>query len=189
MICALQPIIAYQHRFEKFLFVYQHSRFIRWRNGEETLFVFIDCEKELLSFRGFMRTSVLIAVLGLLSVFVLLLLLSGRIVKPMAESYEKQKRLQNENCNDEANFEKIKANVYDIFKTILSAAMKQHGDDSSKVQDFFMKKLEQISSEWAASYEKAEQNDDTRKMCIEKIKMSTAQDVKENILQIWEENK
>ena len=71
---------------------YRHFRFIRWRNGEETLFVFIDCEKELLSFRGFMRTSVLIAVLGLLSVFVLLLLLSGRIVKPVAESYEKQKR-------------------------------------------------------------------------------------------------
>ena len=39
-----------------------------------------------------MRTSVLIAVLWLLSVFVLLLLLSGRIVKPVAESYEKQKR-------------------------------------------------------------------------------------------------
>ena len=107
----------------------------------------------------------------------------------ISECYERQKRLQNENCNDEANFEKIKANVYDIFKTILSAAMKQHGDDSSKVQDFFMKKLEQISSEWAASYEKAEQNDDTRKMCIEKIKMSTAQDIKESILQIWEENK
>ena len=52
-----------------------------------------------------------------------------------------------------------------------------------------MKKLEQISSEWAVSYERAEQNDDTRKMCIEKIKMSTAEDVKENILQIWEENK
>lgn len=102
---------------------------------------------------------------------------------------EKQRELQKENCSDEANFEKIKANVYDIFKTILSVAMKQHGDDSSKVQEFFMKKLEQISSEWAVSYERAEQNDDTRKMCIEKIKMSTAEDVKENILQIWEEIK
>ena len=71
---------------------YQHFRFIRWSSKEETLFVFIDCEKELTSFYGFMRTSILIAVLGLLSVFVLLLLLSGRIVKPVAESYEKQKR-------------------------------------------------------------------------------------------------
>ena len=102
---------------------------------------------------------------------------------------EKQRELQKENRSDEADFEKIKANVYDIFKTILSVAMKQHGDDSLKVQEFFVKKLEQISSDWAASYEKAEQNDDTRKMCIEKIKMSTAQDVKENMLQVWEENK
>ena len=102
--------------------------------------------------------------------------------------YEKRRQLETEECNDEANFEKIKANVYDIFKTILSVAMKQHGDDSLRVQEFFMKKLEQISSDWASSYEKAEQNDDSKKMCIEKIKMSTAQDVKENILQIWEEN-
>ena len=103
--------------------------------------------------------------------------------------YEKQRQLENEDCNDEANFEKIKANVYDIFKTILSAAMKQHGDDSLKVQEFFIEKMGQISSDWAASYEKAEQNDDTQKMCIEKIKMNTAQDVSEDILQIWEENK
>ena len=52
----------------------------------------MDCEKDLLSFYSFMRTSILIASLGLLSVFILLLLLSGRIVKPVAESYEKQKR-------------------------------------------------------------------------------------------------
>lgn len=71
---------------------YQHFRFVRWNAGEEPLFIFMDCEKELLSFYGFMRTSILIAVLGLLSVFVLLLLLSGRIVKPVAESYEKQKQ-------------------------------------------------------------------------------------------------
>ena len=103
--------------------------------------------------------------------------------------YEKQRQLENEDCNDEANFEKIKANVYDIFKTVLSVGMKQYGDDSLKLQEFFMEKLGQISSDWAVSYEKAEQNDDSKKMCIEKIKMNTAQDIRENILQIWEENK
>ncbi len=107
----------------------------------------------------------------------------------IAECNEKQRELQEENCSDEANFEKIKANVYDIFKTALSVGKKQYGDDSLKVKEFLMEKLGQISSDWAASYEKAEQNDDTRKMCIEKIKMNTAQDIRENILQIWEENK
>ena len=102
---------------------------------------------------------------------------------------ERQRELQKENCNDEANFEKIKANVYDIFKTVLSVGMKQHGEDSSKAQEFLIKKLEQISSDWASSYEKAKQNDDSKKMCIEKIKMNTAQDIRENILHIWEENR
>ena len=37
-------------------------------------------------------TSVLLALLGLLSVLVLLLILSKRIVRPVAESYEKQKQ-------------------------------------------------------------------------------------------------
>ena len=107
----------------------------------------------------------------------------------IAGCYEKQRELETEERNDEANFEKIRANVYDIFRTVLSTGKKQYGDDSLKVQEFVLGKLEQISSEWAASYEKAEQNDDTRKMCIEKIKMNTAQDIRENILQIWEENK
>lgn len=71
---------------------YRNFRFVRQSGEEETLFVFMDCEKELTSFYGFMWTSIVIAVLGLLSVFVLLFLLSGRITRPVAESYEKQKR-------------------------------------------------------------------------------------------------
>ena len=43
---------------------YRNFRFIRWNGGEETLFVFMDCEKDLLSFYSFMRTSILIAFLG-----------------------------------------------------------------------------------------------------------------------------
>ena len=71
---------------------YRHFRFLRSRTGGEALFVFMDCEKDLAAFYAFLKTSVLIAVLGLLSVFVLLIILSGRIVKPVSESYEKQKR-------------------------------------------------------------------------------------------------
>ena len=71
---------------------YRNFRFVRLSGGEETLFVFMDCEKELTAFYGFLKTTILIAVMGLLSVFVLLLILSGRITKPVAESYEKQKR-------------------------------------------------------------------------------------------------
>lgn len=37
---------------------------------------------------------------------------------------ERQRRLQGEDRGDEANFERIRENVYDIFKTVVSVAVK-----------------------------------------------------------------
>ena len=68
----------------------------RWRRSEtagaETLLLFLNCERELGTFRSFLYASIGISLLGILGVFLLLLLFSGRIVRPIAESYEKQKR-------------------------------------------------------------------------------------------------
>ena len=100
---------------------------------------------------------------------------------------QERNRLQTEGYTDEANFEKIKANVYDIFKTVLSAARKQYGDEQTKIQDFFEQKLEQIPSNWRASYEKAKEFDDIETMHIESIKLDVVRDIKENILQIGRE--
>lgn len=97
-----------------------------------------------------------------------------------------RKRLQEEERGDEANFEKIKANVYDIFKTIFLTAQKQYGDDQSKVQEFFLKKLEQIPSGWAAAYEEARQHDDAGAMHIESVKLEVVRDIRENIFQTKE---
>ena len=60
-------------------------------NGE-TMLLFLNCERELSTFRSFLYASVGISLAGILAVFLLLLLFSGRIVRPIAESYEKQKR-------------------------------------------------------------------------------------------------
>ncbi len=58
----------------------------------ETLLVFLNCQRELATFRDFLTASIGISLGGTLAVFLLLLLFSGRIVRPIAESYEKQKR-------------------------------------------------------------------------------------------------
>ena len=55
-------------------------------------FIFLDCGRGLSNFRTTLMASVLVALLGLLAVFLLLLVLSRRIVRPVAESYEKQRR-------------------------------------------------------------------------------------------------
>lgn len=92
-----------------------------------------------------------------------------------------RKRLWEEERGDEANFEKIKANVYDIFKTVFLVARKQYGDDQLKAREFFLKKLEQIPSGWAASYEEARQHDDAKVMHIESVKLEVVQDIRERV--------
>ncbi len=57
-----------------------------------TRILFLSCYRELQSFRSFLLTCILMTVIGSGAVLLLLILLSGRIVKPISESYEKQKR-------------------------------------------------------------------------------------------------
>ena len=67
-------------------------RFCRSESDSETLLLFLNCERELSTFRSFLYASIGISLGGVLAVFLLLLFFSGRIVRPIAESYEKQKR-------------------------------------------------------------------------------------------------
>jgi len=71
---------------------YQDFRFLRRDGRDETLFIFLDLGKEIASFRSLLLSSILVAFFGLLSVFILLFALSKRIVRPVSESYEKQRR-------------------------------------------------------------------------------------------------
>ncbi len=58
---------------------------------EGTLYIFLDCTREMNAFRSFLQTSVLISVGGLAVVFVLIIIFSRIALKPVEESYEKQK--------------------------------------------------------------------------------------------------
>lgn len=54
--------------------------------------IFLDYGREMSSFRTFIFTGIGVSLIGLLAVMLLLIFLSGRIVKPFSENYEKQKR-------------------------------------------------------------------------------------------------
>lgn len=54
--------------------------------------VFLDCGRVLESFRDFLRYSVIMSLIGLAIMFGVITYFAGRIVKPVAESYDKQKR-------------------------------------------------------------------------------------------------
>lgn len=100
---------------------------------------------------------------------------------------QRSKMLAEDDRMDEGNFEKIRANVYEIFKTILSAAERVCEKDELAKRAFFLQKAEQIPTSWRASYETAKQNGDVRKMHIESIKLDTIQEIKDMCMQIWEE--
>lgn len=67
-------------------------RFIRSTEALGIRVIFLDCGRSLSGFRTVLLTSISISLLGLLAVLILLILFSGRIVMPAAESYEKQRR-------------------------------------------------------------------------------------------------
>ena len=67
-------------------------RFVLTREEDGIRVIFLDCGRNLSSFRTTLLASVGVSLLGLGAVLVLLILFSGWIVKPVAESYEKQKR-------------------------------------------------------------------------------------------------
>ena len=109
------------------------------------------------------------------------------LAEQIAACRQRSKLLAEDDRMDEGNFEKVRANVYEIFKTILSVAERVCGKDDSARRDFFLQKAEQIPVSWTASYEKAKQNGDVEKMHIESIKLDAIQEIKDMCMQIWEE--
>ena len=67
-------------------------RYTTYSSGNEVHIIFLDYGREMSSFRTFLVTSAGVCIVGLAAVMLLLIFLSGRIVKPFSENYEKQKR-------------------------------------------------------------------------------------------------
>ncbi len=69
-------------------------RFVKMdsEDDEGMKIIFLDCGRRLAAFHRFMLISILIGVAGCIIVFLVFLFAAGRIIRPIAESYEKQKR-------------------------------------------------------------------------------------------------
>ncbi len=66
-------------------------RFLVKENSTQTLYVFVDCNNDLETFHSFLYGSIIISLLGIAAIFLLVLFFSKIVVKPIGESYEKQK--------------------------------------------------------------------------------------------------
>lgn len=61
-------------------------------DSSRTMYIFVDCTKDLSSFRNFLWVSIIVSVVSFFVIFVLVFIFSGKVMKPVADSYAKQKR-------------------------------------------------------------------------------------------------
>lgn len=81
--------------------------------------------------------------------------------------------LQADQREDEAVFEKIRCNVFDIFRTVLTAAEKQPDPPA-----FFRSRLDQIPASWEKALEQAEKHGDAEKAHIESVKLEAVRQIR-----------
>lgn len=67
-------------------------RFLMDDSSSETLILFLDCSRGLDNFKTLLLSCLAVSIVGSLLVLLLLVFLSGRIVRPFLENYEKQKQ-------------------------------------------------------------------------------------------------
>lgn len=67
-------------------------RYLRGEENGNTRIIFLDCGRKLDSFYTFLYASLGMTLAGIIAVFFVIFFFAGRIIRPIAQSYEKQKR-------------------------------------------------------------------------------------------------
>lgn len=88
---------------------------------------------------------------------------------------EEEKALIASDRKDEANFCKIKANVYDICKTLYNVSVKQC--DAEHVNEDYLKRVNHLLDVWKEAYEKVKAHNVAEKIVVEEVKISTIEEV------------
>jgi len=72
-------------------FIEQYRYISQKENGLQRI-TFLDMGRKMYSYQTFLKTSIAIGVLGYIGFFIVIVIFSGKIVRPVAESYDKQRR-------------------------------------------------------------------------------------------------
>lgn len=104
----------------------------------------------------------------------------------IAACEKRREKLLADERSDESDFEKIKANIYDIFRTVFNIALKTGDGDADAAERFFLLKAKEIPANWKKAYDIAKQHNDVQKMLTERLKLETMQDIKAAFEQIRE---
>lgn len=117
-------------------------------------------------------------------------IITKQYTEALNEKKEKCKQrcdiLTKDNREDEADLEKIKLNIYDIFTTFIGVAQRQilkkeHIDENSKYEAFcneYLQTFDKIPESWRVKLEKAKENDAVINIVIEETKLSVVSELK-----------
>ncbi len=67
-------------------------RYLKVNNDAGNLVLLLNTQRDLDSFHAFMRNSIIVSLIVILSVFILLVLISKKVISPIQQSYQKQKQ-------------------------------------------------------------------------------------------------
>lgn len=106
-----------------------------------------------------------------------------------ADAHQAQQRaLAGDDRQDEAAFEQIRANIYEVFRTVLSTAQRVCGSDDAAIRAFFVQRLIQIPQSWSTALEEAKAHHDTKQQHLQLVKLNVAQDIRREMA-LWKEER
>lgn len=95
-----------------------------------TCILFLDCGRRLHTFRRFLYTSVAMALAGFVIVFLIIFILSGKILKPIIQSYEKQRQF----ITDAGHEMKTPLTIISANADILEMELGEHNESLQDIQ-------------------------------------------------------
>lgn len=71
---------------------YKQFRYKKYKTDSHTLYIFIDCNQSLSTFKNTLLTSLLMSGIGFIAVLILVLIFSKIVLRPVVQSYQKQRQ-------------------------------------------------------------------------------------------------
>ena len=74
---------------------------------------------------------------------------------------------------DDANFTKVRTNIYDVCRTVSQVLINRPGAGTDAIRA----QLERFRTEWTAALEKAKQHDNINRIAVEETKLTALDDI------------
>ena len=93
-------------------------------------------------------------------------------------------RLIEDNRRDEADFEKIRANIFPIMKQMVQASERIYKEESEQVQ-FLDARITMFEETWKAAHVKATEHRDEKRILQEQVKLEAIGEIRDAFERIW----